>query len=97
MSAPSKEYTAEVTLTIGGDEQNVTVRAHVAYEVVRHGGMGGELDGDIEAFIGGVWVDLDSLEIDPGDFARTTEVLEDLCANDDGGFDADEFDDRVSA
>jgi hypothetical protein len=79
----SKEYETKVTISICGDEQDVTVRAHVEYAPGFGGAWGGTLDGDIEALVGGAWVPLDELELDEGDMERATEALEEACSHDD--------------
>jgi len=81
--AMSAEYTTKATLTIGGDEQDVSVRAHVAYEIGFAGCWSGSVDGTVEAFVGGAWVDLDDLELDAGDRELAENALCDACSEDD--------------
>ena len=79
----SRRYETEVTISINGDEQDVTVRAQVSYEIGFAGGWGGVVDGAIEAFVGGAWVDLDDLALDDGDRERVDEALSSACSEDD--------------
>ena len=76
----SKQYETEVTLTINGSEQDVTVRAWVAYEAQPGGCWGGSIDGEIEALVDGEWVLLD---LSPRELDRAEEALCDECSNDD--------------
>ncbi len=79
----SRRYQCEVTLTVDGDETDLTVRACVEYERGYGGSWGGVVDGDIEARIGGAWVPLDSLALDDGDDERADEALCEEAMNDD--------------
>ncbi len=87
--ARGRTYTADVTLTIDGEEMDVKVRASVEYgSSSGYGGCAGaEIDGDIEARIMGVWHDLESLQYAAGDDDRASEALCDACLSDDSDAD----------
>ena len=52
---------AMATVELGGDERDVLVRAYVERTRLYGGSMGYRIDGDVEAFIDGAWVDIEKL------------------------------------
>ena len=79
----SRQYATKCTLTIDGVEADYPVRAHVLveYGLGMGGGIGAQLDGDVDALVDGEWVPVD--EVAPGDLAQATESLEELALEDD--------------
>ncbi len=68
---------AIVTLTIDGDERDVAVRGFVLleYGLGMGGGLGAQMDGDIEIMIGGEWCPVDSVNLDGGDEEAAEDAL----------------------
>ena len=78
----SRQYETELTVTIDGDEQDVTVRAHITFEEGFGGGWGAALDGDVEVLRDGKWVDLADL-VSPKDAENAADALCELALSDD--------------
>lgn len=76
----SRRYVTTTTLTIGGQEADLDIRAHVEVEPSRSRGWTASIDGDIEAKVDGAWSVLDE-----GSSAHlaASEVLEELALEDD--------------
>lgn len=78
-------YETTATVTIAGDERDVRVRGDVVceYGLGMGGGIGAELDGEPELFVGGTWIDAETLGIDAQDRERVEDALCDLALEDD--------------
>ncbi len=81
----SRRYSTVCTLTIAGDEKDVTVRGHVdcGPGLGMGGAPGAALDSDVEFRIGRSWVSAEEAELGEGDLARATEALEEMALDDD--------------
>jgi hypothetical protein len=88
----SRPYETEVTLTIDGDERDVTVRANVCIECNR-GEWSASVDGPIKvrlALVDGIapaWVDMDYLVVDERDHELAGDALCELALTDDSDAD----------
>lgn len=92
----SRRYETTVTVTVAGDEKDVTVRAHVdcGPGLGMGGAIGAALDSDVEFRIGRAWVSADEADLSEGDLARATEALEEMALSDDREECADDEDDE---
>ena len=66
---------AEATVELGGDERDVIVRAYVERCRLYGGSWGYRIDGDVQAYVGGGWVDLDTLDPTPLDLRIIDEAI----------------------
>lgn len=81
----SRRYTTTCTLTVGGAERDIAVRAYVetGWDVGSPNGFGATLDGDVEFRIDRKWVSAEEADLGDGDLARATEALQDMALDDD--------------
>ncbi len=82
-----------VTLEIGGVEQDLEVRGRIDVEPSPSRGVRAELDGPIEANVGGEWIDLRDLGVTSKDWNRALDELSDVAMSDDSGEDCEHEDD----
>lgn len=81
----SDYHEARVTISVDGDERDVTVRGFVSVKpgLGMGGAWGAELDGDADIWIDRDWFPLDSVNLDEGDDERIEEALCNAALEDD--------------
>ena len=78
-----RRYETEVTLTVRGEEMDVSVRAYVERELFGRGWQAA-IDGDVEALVDGKWQDLEALGVEAREIERAKDELCEAAHEDDG-------------
>lgn len=91
----SKTYEAETTLTVRGEERDVTVRCKVDLEW-DHGYPTASLDGGIQVLVGKEWLDGEDV-LSASDLEHAEDVLAELALEDDSDVCEEDDDPRWEA